>query len=500
MTGNTSRAAALPGCCGTRMLSAVAVSLALAAATQAGLAAPGPSTLRFTDVTASTGFATVTTAWGVTTVDVDGDRDIDVLMANIGSGSMVYLNDGDFRFRPLPLPAASDKVEALVPNDFDEDGTLDLFVCAFGGPNTLLRGKGDGVFEDATERSGLPAPADGQCAGASFGDIDRDRHADLHVADFRRGDRLYLGQGGRFTDATETGVFPSVRWTESSLMADFDDDGVLDIYVARLQRKGSSLYLNDGTGAFGDMSAQQDVFGAGGQMGAAAFDADGDGDLDVVLVRGAFMDNDHNQLLLNEGAGTFVDATPGAWEEPARYRTAVAGDVDNDGDMDVFTASDKGCALWLNDGKGAFERGLASAPWNGLSAASAILCDLDTDGDLDLLVRADGKQGGGPADYAFRNELNSGDWLRVQPVDGAGSRFCHGAQVRVYRVGRHDDPDGLVARRDVVSACGWCTYQPFSVHVGLPAGTYDVEVRLADGSAGLATGVKTGQFIDFPCE
>jgi hypothetical protein len=292
-------------------------------------------------------------------------------------------------------------------------------------------------------------------------------------------------------------------------MADFNDDGRLDIYVARLKVGVSSLYLNQGEGRFDDASTRTDVFGLGGQLGACAFDADGDEDLDLLLVRGLFSEDAPHNLLINEGEAHFIDETPPEWrDEPCRNFTVCVGDVDNDGDLDAFRSAPQGCALWLNDGQGAFTRVLEEMVWNELPGSGAVLCDLDDDGDLDILVRVgstfeepadEGRPGGG--EFLFRNELNNDGWLKVRPVDKRGSHFCHGAQVRVYEAGGLGDPKHFVARRDLTSLCGWVSYGPFVAHFGLkPERTYDVEVRFADGSRGTAPGVKPGRTVEVTAE
>jgi hypothetical protein len=243
-----------------------------------------------------------------------------------------------------------------------------------------------------------------------------------------------------------------------------------------------------------------EVFKTPQQVGACPFDAEGDGDLDLLLVRGRFTgEGQTNSLLIDLGKGEFVDMTPAPWrEQPLHNHTACAGDVDHDGDADVFSSTREGCSLWLNDGEGRFEKAPGDGPWAGIAGAGAVLCDLDDDGDLDILVRErSDNQPQAPSERLFRNDLNDGNWLKVRPIDATGNRFCNGAQVRIYEAGALGDRDRLIARSDITSACGWSSYRPFVAHFGLDAAkTCDVEVRFADGARGTQTGVEPGQSVE----
>ncbi len=462
-------------------------------------ALPAPGQLSFTDVTAETGMWSVPTAWGVTCADIDSDGDIDLLMANNGSENAVFFNEGNLKFRGQPIIGGAADSEALVPTNINGDAHLDLLACAWGGPVTLFQGTGRGWLTNVTQEAGLRDLPIENVGGAAFGDIDGDGDPDVYIPDGAEGDHLCINGGGVFTDVTQLVGLPQVPQSESAVMADFDDDGRLDIYVPRLD-ENSSLYLNRAEGGFIDLSASTGVFRTPQQVGACPFDVEGDGDLDLLLVRGRFTGEGlTNSLLINLGEGEFADMTPAAWlEQPVRNHTACAGDVDHDGDADIFFSTQDGCSLWLNVGDGQFERAAVQVPWGDIAGAGAVMCDLDDDGDLDIIVRErSDNQPQAPSERLFRNELNDSNWLKVRPVDATGNRFCHGAQVRVYQAGGLGDRDRLVARSDITSACGWSSYRPFVAHFGLDAaGAYDIEVRFADGSRGTQTGVKPGQSIE----
>ena len=127
--------------------------------------------------------------------------------------------------------------------------------------------------------------------------------------------------------------------------------------------------------------------------GAALFDMDADGDLDLYLVQsGSVLDggkkDPSNRLYRNRGDGTFEDATAGSGTDVGGYGMGVAsGDYDNDGDPDLFVTNAGPNVLLRNDGQGRFTDATAGAGVAGKGwSTSAAFVDYDTDGDLDLFV------------------------------------------------------------------------------------------------------------------
>ena len=209
--------------------------------TSAATAAAQP-VLHFTDVSAETGMWSVPTAWGVTAEDVDGDGDIDLLMANNGSENALFRNEGGLHFRGQPIIGGALSTEALVPGDVNGDGHLDLFGSAWQGPSNLLLGDGTGRFSVGTDAAGLPTIPDGCCGGAALGDLDGDGDLDLYLPDGYKGDRLLMNGDGYFTDVTEQVGLPKTPRSEAALMADLNGDGRLDLVVSAGRSKNLVWY------------------------------------------------------------------------------------------------------------------------------------------------------------------------------------------------------------------------------------------------------------------
>lgn len=259
--------------------------------------------------------------------------------------------------------------------DYDGDGRLDIYLINGGAvpgteydpapQNALYRNRGDGTFADVTEHASVGDMGYGM--GCAVGDIDNDGDLDLYVTNFGA-NVLYRNEGdGTFADVTGAAQVGDEGWGASAAFADIDRDGFVDLYVGNYH---NFSYTNHRVCAEG---------GSGLQLycGPEAFD----GVTDV--------------LYRNEGDGTFVDITTAAGLGSAEGKElgVVFGDVDLDGDPDLYLANDKTLNfLYLNDGTGHFadEALLAGVAYNedgDVEAGMGVdMGDYDNDGDPDLFV------------------------------------------------------------------------------------------------------------------
>ena len=312
--------------------------------------------------------------------------------------------------------------------DFDGDGLLDLYCVQSGDlePGTaavprskLFRNRGDGTFEDVTEKAGVGGHGYGM--GCAVGDFDGDGRPDLYVTNVGP-NILYKNQGdGTFVDVTKEAGVGDPSWSTSAGFFDFDGDGDLDLFVvnyvvwspkAEIECKASwgerdycgpknysapahaTLYRNEGGGRFKDVSESAGLLTAfGNGLGLALVDFDRDGKLDAFVANDAMP----NQLWINQGGGRFVDKALALGVAVDRNGVARAGmgtvtaDLDDDGYLDLFVSNlrSESNILYMN------RRGVFSdqTPQAGLVTPSLAftgfgdgLFDFDLDGRLDLYV------------------------------------------------------------------------------------------------------------------
>jgi hypothetical protein len=229
--------------------------------------------------------------------------------------------------------------------DFDRDGYLDVLVTDLTG-NALYRGGPGGKFTDVTERMGLPRKNLGTVAAAAWVDLDGDGWDDL-ILDAR----VYRNvTGTSLEDFTAQCSLRVPVDLSGILVADYDRDGKLDLYLTRAGRsgnmswleghsgeaKGNRLYRNLGDWKFEDVTKKSGTRGGYRSTFTAAWlDADGDGWPDL-HVPNEFGDG---VLLVNNRDGTFKPHTLA--DRPADFGTMglAVGDIDNDGRIDIYCAN-----------------------------------------------------------------------------------------------------------------------------------------------------------------
>ncbi|MGE0712306.1 MAG: FG-GAP repeat domain-containing protein [Planctomycetota bacterium] len=240
--------------------------------------------------------------------------------------------------------------------DVDGDGRDDLLLTRGDGLGLFLnRG---GRLEDVTEAWGLGGVAHPNvCLAADF---DGDGDADLFVGSFYGPNHLFENVGGRFRDVTATSGLGQDDMTAVAAAADFDGDGRLDLYLGRFldmrsevpltmlyTRNGApnKLYLSSGALRFRDASASSGADDVGLTLGAAAGDVDGDGDADIYLSN----DFGRNVLLRNDGRGHFQDvALETGTLAVSGGMSATFADLDGDGRLDIYVSSIRSNQRWFS--------------------------------------------------------------------------------------------------------------------------------------------------------
>ena len=359
--------------------------------------ADGTRVLHFTDVTEESGINANQYGLGVATADVDNDGWIDLLLTNFGT-SQLFHNNGDGTFSDASARSGIQGEPGVAVSaaflDYDRDGWLDLYVgynvnyslaneqkcpnqagardyCPpqiYGGrPDRLYRNVGGGTFVDVSAQT-LIGGKFGPALGVVAADFNGDGWIDIYVANDGEPNLLWMNQrDGTFKDtALVAGAALTAEGKAEASMGvdagDVDGDGDEDLVMTELTGQGFNLYVNDGSGNFRDASAASSLAALSlpyTGWGAAWFDFDNDGWLDVLSVNGPIVANEANDgrgtepfpydqrklLLRNLGNGRFENVTGKAgavFTLSEAGRGAAFGDIDNDGDVDVLVGNDNG--------------------------------------------------------------------------------------------------------------------------------------------------------------
>lgn len=356
--------------------------------------------MRFKDVTEEAGVAGEGYSMGAAAGDYNNDGHIDLFVAGVNR-NILYHNLGKGRFEDVTEKAGikSDKwAVAAGWFDYNNDGLLDLLVVNYaqwsinsnrfcGDPsrhlrvychpmyfegltNTLYRNRGDGTFEDVSEKSGL-SRHQGRGMSLAFADYDGDGFLEAFITNDNQPNFLFHNRGdGKFDEVALTAGVALLNSGQpvSNMGADFrdyDNDGLPDIFVTDLNNETFPLFHNLGGGMFEDATtaSRLGVLSATrGGWGNGLFDFNNDGWKDLFTANSHADDNveqlaaahyrQPNSIFANLGDGTFWDVSSSVGDDfqgPRAHRGCAFADFDNDGKIDAVVSSLQDPAeLWQN--------------------------------------------------------------------------------------------------------------------------------------------------------
>jgi hypothetical protein len=343
----------------------------------------------YEDVTKKAGVGGPWFSMGVTVGDFNNDGYPDIYISNFGP-NVLLKNNGNGTFSDVTKRAnvagGKECSVGAVWFDYDNDSFLDLYVGnylefdpnykyyyapdGFPGPmaydaqkDVLYHNNGDGTFKDVTESMGI-TDIDGRAMGVGAADYDDDGWVDIYVANDHTLNYLWHNEAGKkfvdkgtmsgtaFSQGGEATVSMSVDF------ADFNDDGLLDLFVS--DDSYCSLYENLGNGIFSDKGVPSNISMAAAQFvgwSSSFVDYDNDGDVDIFKTNGALKHvyGQEDQMFQNEGGGKFRDVSLELgkyFSEEYVGRGACLGDYDNDGDLDIFIVNLNDHCIFLRNNKG----------------------------------------------------------------------------------------------------------------------------------------------------
>jgi enediyne biosynthesis protein E4 len=450
--------------------------------------------MHFEDVTEKAGLGKVGWGQGVCVGDYDNDGYPDLFVTYYGH-SVLYHNEGDGTFKDV-TEASGLKSDSIRWDtgcsflDYDLDGKLDLVITGYvefdqtkippPGANSYCQWKGIAVF---CGPRGLPA-------GRNL---------------------LFHNEGsGKFKDVSAASGIgkPTGCYAFTALASDFDNDGYPDVYVA-CDSRPSLLYHNLKNGTFEEIGVLAGVaLNDAGQeqagMGVAVADYDEDGDVDIAKTN--FSDDVPN-LYHNNGDGTFTDQV---YESGLGAHTQYLGwgiqfmDVDNDGLKDLLIVNGhvfpelakrklgygyrEPKLLYWNVGKGKF-KDLSNQSGPGISqpqvSRGSAVGDLNNDGSLEVVVN---NLGGPPS--LLRNFGTKKNWLEVRCIGTTSNRDAMGARVFLYVGNRR-------LSGEIQSGSSFLSQNDPRVHFGLADNpSYQrIEVEWPGGTREVFPGGKANQIV-----
>jgi hypothetical protein len=520
-----------------------------------------PSKVQFTDIAAQAGitfkhvfspekkYIVESMSGGVALFDYDNDGYLDIYFVNSltvdlvtshqKTKSALYHNNGDGTFRDVTDKAGVGDVGfgmGVAVGDYNNDGFDDLYVTCLGR-NHLFKNNGNGTFTDVTTKAGVGDPR--WSTGAAFLDYDNDGKLDLFVSNYvdfdlsrlpefgkgrtcqfkgvpvqcgprglpGAGDSLYHNNGdGTFTDVSKkAGVSdPNGYYGLGVIVSDFDEDGLVDIFVAN-DSTPNFLYHNNGDGTFKEIgfmsgTAVNKSGSEQGCMGVTLGDYDHDGKLDLFITN---FDDEYNVLYHNDGHNAFTDVS---YESKlAEVSLPYVGwgtkffDYDNDGWLDLFLVNGHAypqrdhyrqrALLHHNNRDGTFSEvagQMGTALMQERVGRGVAFGDIDNDGDIDIAVN---DLDGSP--QLLRNDGgNSNNSVLIKTIGVNSNRDGIGARVKVVA-------GDLTQVDEVRSGGSYISQNDLRLHFGLEKRTTIdlIEVRWPSGVIDKITGLSANRIL-----
>ncbi len=400
--------------------------------------------------------------YGVVTADFNRDGLVDIFTCGLFEENHLYINRGNISFidkaRLLGVNGSSVPDEARELNlgacaaDFDNDNDIDLYVGVLNGKNKLYENISAKYFIDYSKIAGGIGIKTDRTNAVISGDIDNDGDLDLFIVNEHSTNRLYLNNGaGIFTEKTGESGLKSINGGMACSFGDIDNDGDLDLYVANWSR-ANTMYKNllkeSGELSFEDISTNSKTKGdPATKSNAVVFaDIDNDGDLDLYVTNR----KTSNKLYINNGKGIFADKTTELTGiDNMKSNGAVIADFDGNGWKDIYV-SNVGENIYFENINGHFYK--KKTGFGGYSTGSAC-ADFDNDGDLDLYVA----NYIGESSSMLINKLNNNNFIKIKIEGIKNNRSGIGTKIYVYKDKGLNNMKQLIDFRQINGGSGYAS-------------------------------------------
>lgn len=292
------------------------------------------------------------------TGDLDGDGDLDIVLAREFAPNKLLFNNGNGVFVDGTignLPQFSYDSEDIGIADFDNDNDSDIvFASEDNAVHELYFNNGNGSFRDVSNR--LPNSIANSVLAE---DINNDGKPDIILGNAGQDFILVNNGDTTFTNETSFRLPQSFDITQDMKLADIDGDGDKDLIAGN--EDGNKIYINNGSGVFSDETEQRLPASTVEETRKVSLaDVDNDGDLDIFFANVAYRPgrNRQDRLLLNDASGVFTDVTQTHLPVDNEHTTeGIFTDIDYDGDQDLVTSNiffNRQMKVFENNGSGVF--------------------------------------------------------------------------------------------------------------------------------------------------
>jgi len=497
--------------------------------------------LKFDDITVSAKLDRMGRGWytGTCMVDINADGYLDIYVSKSGMeapedrANLLFINNQDGTFTEKAKEFGLDNqgygVNAVF-FDYDKDGDLDVYIAnqvstrLNSGHATQLRNVSDpyagdklyenvnGYFTDVTKKAGLYSSKVGFAHGAAVGDINNDGWEDFFVSnDFFEYDYLYLNNGDKtFRQVIKEATKHISHFSMGNDMADFDNDGLLDIMVLdmvpednrrKYENAGGNnerkfqvmvqqgllhqymfnvLHLNNGNETFSEIGMVAGISRTDWSWAPIFADFDNDGYKDVYVTNGLRKDIRNidwgkSYKNMSQLAGSSTEFEPSQWE--ILLKSMPSEKIAN--------------YMFRNNGDLTFEKvaedwGLNYTSWSN----GAAFGDLDHDGDLDIIINNVDEEA-----FVFENKVKHANFLRFKFSGPEYNPMGLGTKVKIYHGGKFQYQQHYVSR-------GYRSSMEPIMHFGLGGDTLvsKIEIQWIDGKTMVLRDKRTNQIIDLNYE
>ncbi len=399
--------------------------------------------------------------WNAAWVDTDNDGFEDLIITDKHQdtkNSYFQNHSGSLALNTTPDFLQNGKSTSTLWADVNNDGLSDVFVVNATGKASLLYINQGGNHFVAVPNSGISVHPQ-YFHGGAFADFDNDGFVDLLVTNFfpTKFHHLYRNKGNNTFELVEsTHVSTVSARAMAPILSDYNQDGLVDIFIPNGSNEANSLFKNLGGFQFEKVEQGAIVTDTFNSVGAAWGDYDGDGDQDLYVVNAS---GQPNNLYQNDGHGTFTSILNNLIVEGNGHSHSASWiDVDNDADLDLFVTDDqKANQLFINNGDGSFYKKLDEIIAGHVGKAYGIAwADYNKDGALDAFLSTHG----GDENKLYCHNGTSNNWISFKLLGTSSNTNALGATVRIKANGKWQ-------LKEVLPVSGFGSQNSLQAHFGL---------------------------------